>query len=35
MGKLNKYEIEEIEDNGFDFEFDRKPKIRKMKKEQE
>jgi hypothetical protein len=35
MGKLNKYEIEKITDDGFDSGFDRKPKIRKMKKEQE
>jgi hypothetical protein len=33
MGKLNKQEIEEIMDKGF--EYDQKPKIRKMKKEQE
>jgi hypothetical protein len=35
MGKLNKQEIEDIMDDDFDSSYDRKSKIRKMKKEQE
>jgi len=35
MGKLNKQEIEDIMDDDFDSGYDRKPKVRKMKKEQE